>query len=616
MGLNQFPWWKNALIIFVVLLGFIYALPNLYGEDPAIQISGVGAVEVDQSLADRINSLLANENIEVKSVTVDSGRILYRFIDPNQQILAKEVIDKNLSNDYISALNLAPATPRWLTAIGAHPMKLGLDLRGGVHFLLQVDMQSAVSRRLNAYVDDIRKLLRDQQIHYSNVDVAPNGKLYVAAADAQARDQAFATIREHMPELAFEKQSDTSLVGGLSQIEEKTVLDNSIEQTLTTLRNRINELGVAESVVQRQGLNRIAVELPGIQDTARAKEILGKVATIEFRLASTEQSNGGLVGRIPAGYSAYKDREGRTVYLQKRIILTGDRIVGAQSDFDQYGRPSVSIRIRGDINGFNQVTRENVGNPMATVYIETRFEEREVNGEKVRVPIRKEEVISVATIQQALGSSFQINGLQNQEEARNLALLLRAGALPTDIDIIEERTIGPSLGAENIKMGMHSMIAGLALVLGFMLMYYRGCGLIADIGLVCNLILLVAVSSLVGVTLTLPAIAAMVLTLGMAVDANVLIYERIREELRAGASIQHSIYAGFEKAFATILDSNLTTMIAGVVLFTIGSGPIKGFAVTLIIGLLTSVFTAVTVSRAMVNAVYGGRSVKKISVGI
>jgi len=616
MGLNRFPWWKNAIIIAVVLLGFLYALPNLYGEDPAIQISGVGAVEADQTLEDKIDTLLAQANISVKAVHLEDHRLLYRFALPDAQMHAKEIIDKALSTDYIAALNLAPAAPEWMAKIGAHPMKLGLDLRGGVHFLLEVDMQAALQRRLEGYVNQLRVSLREQNILYNSIDLASDGKLYLRFPAIEARDQAFGFIARQVPELTLQKQGDVTLVGDLSLQEQNTVRDYAIEQTMTTLRNRVNELGVAESVVQRQGMNRIVVELPGIQDTARAKEILGKVATIEFRLADPAQSSTtGLVERAPVGYVAYKDREGRTVFLQKRIILNGDQIVGAQSDFDQYGQPAVSIRIRGNIGLFTQVTRENVGKPMATVYIETRFEERDVNGEKIRVPVRKEEVISVARINQALGSSFQISGL-NQDEARNLALLLRAGALPADIDIVEERTIGPSLGAENIKMGLRSMEVGLVLVLVFMLMYYRGCGFIANIGLVCNLVLLVAVLSLINATLTLPGIAGIVLTLGMAVDANVLIYERIREELRSGSSIQHSIHAGFEKAFSTILDSNLTTMIAGVVLFSIGSGPIKGFAVTLIMGLLTSVFTAVTVSRAMVNAVYGGRQVKRISIGI
>lgn len=508
-------------------------------------------------------------------------------------------------------------TPQWLRAIGAEPLKLGLDLRGGVHLLIEVDVEGTLKRRNEGFLSDIRSVLRDERHHYRTVEINEAGQLRIVFENVNQRDLALPLLKQHFPELSFSKlidspsvgqDQDFSLVAELSQGGVNTLRQETVEQTMTILRNRINELGVAESVVHRQGLNHIVVELPGVQDTARAKEILGKTATLEFVMHDAETDP--LSERVPVSSRLVLDSEGRSIVVKRRAILTGDSITGAIASRDSRdGMPSVSIRIGGaGVGLFKKVTRESVGKRMAVIYRETRM------GENHQLEV-SERVISLATIQSALGSQFQITGL-GYEEANNLALMLRAGALPAAVSIVEERTVGPSLGQENIRLGILSMEVGLALVFGFMVLYYSAMGMVANVALLMNTVVLLALQSFIGATLTLPGIAGIVLTMGMAVDANVLIFERIREEMRKGGTLQASISSGFDRAFSTILDSNLTTLIAGVVLFMVGAGPVRGFAVTLSLGIVSSLLTMVMGTRIMVDLLYGRASVKKIHIGI
>lgn len=617
--MNRYPLWKNLLIAAVLVLGFIYAVPNFFGEDPALQISALKQSGLtDQSLQE-IKTVLEQSDLAY-TLEEQGGKALLRFNSTPAQMQAKDKLTQALGSDYVVALNLAPAVPSFLRALGADPMKLGLDLRGGVHFLLQVDVNAAIVRHLEGFSESIKSRLREDKIHYRNLTSSKTG-ITVEFPTADDRQEAEGLILREFAGLQINPlQEDTqsfSLNLSLTDFEKKSVQDYALEQSMNTLRNRVNELGVAEAVVQRQGLDRIVVELPGVQDTAYAKDILGKTASLEFRLLNTEKDASQLVGgRAPAGTVLLQDREGRSQLFDKKVVLSGESIVGAQSGFDEMGKPAVFLQLGGDVRQFSRITGENVGNGMGTIYIDTRYVTKVVDGQSVRVPETHYEVISVATINQRLGNRFQITNMQSATEARNLALLLRAGALPAPIDYVEERIIGPSMGAENIEKGVISLLVGLGLVMIFMVCYYRLFGLVANLGLVFNLILLLALLSIIGATLTLPGIAAIVLTLGMAVDANVLIFERIREELRAGQSVQASINAGFNRAFVTILDANITTFIAALSLFAIGSGPIKGFALALILGLVTSVFTAVSVTRAMVNLAFGRSSVKKLSIGI
>ncbi len=606
MALNQYPLWKNLLISTVVILGVIYALPNLFGEDPAIQISALKGAVNEQALT-QIEKTLQDAKIPHHTESTEN-RVLVRFENADDQLVARDLVAKDLGNDMVVALNLAPSTPQWLRYLGATPMKLGLDLRGGVHFLLEIDIASVEARHLEGYLTDVRTRLRDEKIRYRGISLE-NQQLVIRFDDEASGRLALSLLNLDFPGLELLPHQSGQLhtiEGGLSELEMRETLNFAVNQTMTTLTNRVNELGVAEALVQRQGANRIVVELPGVQDTAMAKDILDKMATIEFRLVH-EQSAGGEV---------LYERNGTPVNLQRQVVLTGDSVVGAQSGFDEFGKPAVFIQLGGDARAFSRITGDNIGRPMATIYIESRFVDKIVNDKTIRTVEQTKEVVSVATINSALGNRFQITGLSSNDEARTLALLLRAGALPAPIDIVEERTVGPSLGIDNIKAGIWSTLAGLSLVLLFMLFYYRTFGLIADIALIINLILIIAILSVLGATLTLPGIAAIVLTLGMAVDANVLIFERIKEEIKQGNTPQGSIYAGFEKAFVTIVDAQLTTFIAALALFSLGSGPVKGFAVTLIIGLITSVFTAVMVSRMIVNRCYGKRNVEKLSIGI
>ncbi len=605
---NTFPKWKYYLLGIVLSLGLLYAIPNVYGEDPAVQITGLKGNVVDKELEDKIKILLKEADLKPKAMTVaDQEALLIRFRDPDAQLKAKDVLRKELSENYSVALNLAPVTPYWLSVIGAKPMKLGLDLRGGVHFLMEVDVESVIQRRMEGYYADLPKALRLAKIPYKQIKKISDDKFSIYFDSLERRNEAYTLLQKNEHELALTTGEETAsifITAKLSQFAIQNIRNETIEQTLGTLRNRVNELGVAEAIVQRQGLNRVVVELPGIQDTAYAKDILGKTATLKFLIEDTEHKLQDVLSGLPViGSKVYYDRHGRPSLFKTQSILTGEMITGASTGQDKDGRPSVNIRLSGDISLFSKTTRDNIGRSMAVVYIEVKDHKT------------SESAISIATINSALGNNFQITGLGFQE-ARDLALLLRSGALPAPVSIVEESIVGPSMGQENIQMGMVSVGTGMGLVLVFMALYYSVFGLIANVALIANLVLLVAIMSLIGATLTLPGIAGIVLTLGMAVDANVLIFERIREEMRLGLSPKASIFRGFEYAFATIVDSNLTTLIVGIVLFAVGTGPVKGFAVTLSIGILTSLFTAITGTRALVEWLYGGRSTRRIRVGI
>ena len=616
---NRYPLWKNIFLILIILLGFLYALPNAFGDDPAVQISGKHGAVIDVSVLDKVKALLNQQKVVFKSADIIQQDILVRFLDADDQLKAMDDIKADLGDDYTVALNLAPAAPRWLSAMGAEPMKLGLDLRGGVHFLLNVDVNSVIAHRQQGTILSLISGLRDQKIRYANISLdKTNNSIIVSFRDSTDQQKALDYLRANFPDLSFTANSDSSsLTGVLNQQGLQKIREYTLGQTMTTLRNRVNELGVSEAIVQQQGNDRVSVDLPGIQDTAHAKDILGGTATVEFHLVDTQHDpRTAAAGFSPVGSTLYQ-YNGQPVLLKNQVLLTGASITDASSSFDDQGRASVNIRLGGGGESlFNRVTAENVHQPMATVYIETTFDTEMVNGKPDKIPHQTQKVINIATIQSALGNSFQVTGLSSQREAQNLSLLLRAGALPAAINYEEERTVGPTLGKENIHKGILSIEAALVIVIIFMAFYYRVFGLIADIALILNLILLTALLSLLGATLTLPGMAGIVLTLGMAVDANVLIFERIREELRNGATPQASIFTGFERAFVTIIDANVTTLIVAMVLFSIGTDAIKGFAVTLTLGILTSMLTAIMLTRAMVNAVYGGRDVKKLSIGI
>ncbi len=620
--INQYPLWKYLLILVVVLVGTLYALPNIYGEDPAVQISPSRMEQVDESVRAKVESTLQAAGIQPKSIELESNRLLVRFHDTETQLAAADRLREALGERFIVALNLASAEPAWLEAIGARPMYLGLDLRGGVHFLMEVDMEAALEQSEKRYVSDFRSVLRkrDKPIRY--ITIGRRGHDIVAQFRTEAdRDAALEALRKEFPELEYSTREEGDrwlVVARISEAEQRQIRDFALQQNITTLRNRVNELGVAEPVIQQQGDSRIVVQLPGVQDTARAKEILGATATLEFRLVDEghDPFEAERTGRIPAGTELLRERNGTPVLLERRVIVTGDRITDAASGFDQdTGGAAVFINLDG--KGAAQMTagtRDNVGRLMAVVFIENKVETRKVDGELVKEKRTIREVINIARIREQLARRFQITGLDSPEEARNLALLLRAGALAAPIEIVEERTVGPSLGKENIEQGFNSVVIGFAVVLVFMALYYRVFGLVADVALAMNLVLIVAVLSMLQATLTLPGIAGIVLTVGMAVDANVLIFERIREELRAGNSPQASIHAGYEKALSTIADANVTTLIAAVVLFSFGTGPVKGFAVTLSIGILTSMFTAIMGTRALINLIYGGKRIQRLAI--
>ena len=619
--MNRYPLWKYIVILIVIGVAFVYALPNLYDKDPALQVSALRTGEVSDLT--RIQAETALEKAGIKDIGHELGAnsLLIRFKSTDIQLRAQEVVKEALGKNYVVALNLASKTPAWLRDIGAEPMFLGLDLRGGVHFLMEVDMDAAVRKAEERYVSDIRTLLREKTIRYKTIGRRDSGGVLIRFRDEAQREQGIGLIEDEFRDLHIEPVNDgSSDFGVLATLTEKAAADTrkfALQQNITTLRKRVNELGVAEPVIQQQGVNRVVVQLPGVQDTARAKEILGATATLEFRMVDEEHDvRDALDGRVPVGSKLYNDRSGQPVLLKKQVMLTGDYIIDAASGIDQIsGGPDVTITLDGKgAQIFSKATREEVGKRMAVVYIENKTETVEKDGKAEKRSQTVEEVINIAVIREQLGKRFHITGLDSTQEARNLALLLRAGALAAPIEIIEERTVGPSLGQDNIDQGFQSVVIGFVLVLVFMLFYYRLFGLVANIALALNVVLLVALLSLLQATLTLPGIAGILLTVGMAVDANVLINERIREELRNGNSPQSSIHAGYEKAFSTILDANITTLIAAIVLFSFGTGPIKGFAVTLTLGLICSMFTAITVTRAIINLIYGGRRVKSLSI--
>ncbi|RLA43231.1 MAG: protein translocase subunit SecD [Gammaproteobacteria bacterium] len=615
--MNRYPLWKYLLIATVVVLGFTYATPNLYAPDPAIQISGQsGAMVMDEIVLKTTLSALDESAIAYFGETLSSKNILVRLESASQQLAAKRVVQQALGLDYVVALNLAPTTPKGLADMGGKPMKLGLDLSGGVHFLLQVDTVSVIVKDLESQLGELKKALREGKIRYKTAQLDEN-QLEFTFASEERLDAAVSVVRKDFSELLPVSREEggmhvLSLTLSDSALSEK--IDYAVSQNLTTLRNRVNELGVSEPIVQRQGANRIVVELPGVQDTAEAKRIIGKTANLEFRL---EAQPGKVVGREEFVFREANARPPKA-WLEKSIVISGDRVTNASVGYDENGLPQVNISLdSAGGRAMHYATRKNINRRLGVLFIESKARlETRINeqGEKesVAVPYVEKSIISLATIQSALGVQFRITGLDNPEEASELALLLRAGALAAPMHFVEERTIGPSLGAENIELGVVSVQIGMALVLVFMVVYYRVFGIFADLALVLNLVLLVAVMSLLGATLTLPGIAGIVLTVGMAVDANVLIFSRIREELNNGETIQGAISSGYDRAYVSIVDANLTTLIVAVILYAIGSGPIQGFAVTLSIGILTSMFTAIMGTRALANLIYGGRTVDKL----
>ncbi len=619
--LNKYPLWKYLLIVAVLVIGFIYSAPNLYPDDPAVQISGAStALQVSQADLDRASKALADAGIKVKAATLAAqGKGgLIRLVNKEQQLPAKDVIRKTMGDDYVVALNLAQTTPTWLRNLGASPMKLGLDLSGGVHFLLEVDMEKALDARRKVYEGDVKSLLRKERVKYRSLP-EQEGAIQLGFSDDESLTKAKDLIRKDFTDFqvtAVERNGLQVLRLSLTPAKLAEIREYSIKQNLTTVRNRVNELGVAEPLVQRQGANRIVVELPGVQDTAEAKRILGKTANLEFRLAAGPDGT-------KATTESFEFREpGRpAVPLERGLIITGDQVTDASASFDENGRPQVNIRLDGHGGELmSRATRSNVGRSMAVIFIEqkptTVYTKQMVKGveQDVAVQTFKEEkkIISLATIQSPLGSQFRITGLEGKGESSELALLLRAGGLAAPMYFAEERTIGPSLGADNITKGIDASLWGMLLVSLFIMAIYRFFGLLATVALAFNMVMLLALMSLLGATLTLPGIAGIVLTMGMAVDANVLIFSRIREEIANGMSIQRAIHEGFDRAYAAILDANLTTLLVGGILFAMGTGPIKGFAVTMSLGIVTSMFTAIMVTRGMVNLIFGGRDFKKL----
>ena len=619
--LNKYPLWKYALIVLVLVVGFIYSAPNLYPDDPAVQISGASsALQVNQADLDRVSKALVDAKIAVKGTSLgEKGSGLIRLTNQEDQLPAKDVVRKALGDDYVVALNLAQTTPQWLRNLGASPMKLGLDLSGGVHFLLEVDMDKAMTARMKVYEGEVKTLLRKERIRYRSLP-QQDGGIMLGFADDATREQARALIRKNFNDfdLTTTERNDLAVLRlALTQAKVAEIREYSIKQNLTTVRNRVNELGVAEPLVQRQGANRIVVELPGVQDTAEAKRILGKTANLEFRFGAEP-------GASKATTEVFEFREGgRSAAVERGLIITGDQVTDAQASFDEHGRPQVNIRLDGHGGELmSRATRSNVGRSMAVIFIEqkpvTRYVKQTVDGVEKDVAVQsfveEKKIISLATIQSPLGSQFRITGLNGQGESSELALLLRAGGLAAPMYFAEERTIGPSLGADNITKGIDASLWGMLFVSLFIIAIYRGFGVIATIALAGNMVLLLALMSLLGATLTLPGIAGIVLTMGMAVDANVLIFSRIREELKAGMSVQRAIHEGFNRAYTAIIDANLTSLLVGGILFAMGTGPVKGFAVTMSLGIFTSMFTAVMVTRAMVNLTCGGRDIKKLWV--
>ncbi|MBX2870109.1 MAG: protein translocase subunit SecD [Acidiferrobacterales bacterium] len=626
--LNKTPWWKFTIVALVLLVGFFFALPNIFGNDPGMSIRGARGLSLDASALGQVETALSTAGVKAKSVVQDERGIKVRFESSEDQLLARDEIERTLGGNFSTALSLISGAPTWLTESGANPMYLGLDLRGGVHFLLQVDMQTAIDNARQRYEDDIKLVLREAKLRHTGARQTSDGGIEVTMREASDRTAALEVIAEQLGELdaAPDPNRNDVILARLSEEQSAEIREFALQQNMTALRNRIDQLGVAEPVVQQQGADRIVIQLPGVQDTERAKRILGRAATLEMRLVdekntvSAEQS-----GQAPPGGRLYNFRDGRRILLKKRMIYSGDNIVDAAASIDsQTGSPIVSITLDAEGARKNsRVTGENINRRMAVVYVELSSEikkgsdgsiVRDEEGQPVRVSSRLEEVITAPVIRDQLGKRFQIEGLESVDEARDLALMLRSGALAAPVEIIEERTVGPSLGQANISQGFMSVTVGFLLVLLFMLFYYRVFGFAANVALAVNLILMVAVLSFFQATLTLPGVAGIVLTVGMAVDANVLIFERIREEIRNGNSPQASIHMGYDKALSTIIDANVTTLLAAIVLFNFGTGPIKGFAVTLSIGILTSMFTAILLTRVLINWFYGGKNVKKLAI--
>ena len=626
--LNQTAGWKFLVIIAVVVLGLLYALPNIFGSDPGIQIRGARGLSIEYSILDQVQTVLDAETITVKAILQDEKGIKIRFENDEAQLRAKELIEKELGTGYSSALTLLSGAPSWLTELGILPMYLGLDLRGGVHFLLQVDMQSAIDSAQERYKDNIKQILRENKLRYRAVTLNPQGQLETTIRNPSHRQQAYDLLSEEFPDLEISTDDTRAevILAQTNQDQIDEIKKFALEQNLSALRNRVDQLGVAEPVVQQQGNDRIVIQLPGVQDTARAKAILGRAATLEMHLVDEKNNTSAVAsGQAPSGSRIFKFRNGEKILLQKQVIYSGNSIVDAAASLDsQTGSPIVSITLDSAAATINsRVTGENINNRMAVVYIELisaikRAADGSIvlddEGRPARVTRRVEEVLTAPVIRDQLGKRYQIEGLDSVEEARDLSLMLRSGALAAPVEIIEERTVGPSLGQANISQGFLSVMIGFLLVLIFMLFYYRVFGFTAVVALTLNLVLIVAVLSLLQATLTLPGIAGVVLTVGMAVDANVLIFERIREEVRNGNSPQASIHLGYDRALATIVDANITTLIAAIVLFNFGTGPIKGFAVTLSIGIITSMFTAIMLTRMLINLFYGGKTVKKLAI--
>ncbi|EOC1345084.1 protein translocase subunit SecD [Cronobacter turicensis] len=614
--LNRYPLWKYLMLVAVLIVGLLYALPNLYGEDPAVQITGARGVAASEQTLIQVQNTLQKEKISAKSVALEEGAILARFDSTDTQLRAREALMSTMGDQFVVALNLAPATPRWLTAISAEPMKLGLDLRGGVHFLMEVDMDTALGKLQEQNMDSLRSDLREKGLSWTNVRKADNYGVTIQFRDSDIRDAAVSYLTARHRDMVISSQGDNSLRAVMSDERLREAREYAVQQNINILRNRVNQLGVAEPLVQRQGADRIVVELPGIQDTARAKEILGATATLEFRLVnSSVDRSAAATGRVPGDSEVKMTREGQPVVLYKRVILTGDHITDSTSGVDQYNMPQVNISL--DSSGGNimsNFTKDNIHKPMATLFVEYKDSgKKDANGRSILM--KQEEVINVATIQARLGQNFVITGIDNPNEARQLSLLLRAGALIAPIQIVEERTIGPTLGMQNITQGLEACLAGLAVSILFMILFYKKFGLIATTALLANLVLIVGIMSLLpGATLTMPGIAGIVLTLAVAVDANVLINERIKEELSNGRSVQQAIDEGYRGAFSSIFDANVTTLIKVIILYAVGTGAIKGFAITTGIGVATSMFTAIVGTRAIVNLLYGGKRINKLSI--
>jgi len=621
----RFPLWKYGVIILITIASLIYSLPNLYPDEPAIQVSGASAsIAADQAVLEQATTALNVAGIAFHDAEVQEKGILLRVSTPEMQLKAQDAVRRALGDNYVVALNLASTTPGWLKSLGAGPMKLGLDLRGGVHFMLEVDMDKALEQRQESYVTDIKAKFREKKLAYRTVAERGQGfELKFAGADD--RTTAVDFLKVEFPEFTqAQRETDGAFFVDLDFRPEKLreITDYAVNQNLTTIRNRVNELGVAESVVQRQGASRIVVELPGVQDTAEAKRILGRTASLEFRFVDWDNNGVAVGGIAPPGTELFPFKNGADapVLLQKRKIVTGERVVNAQSGFDEFSNPQVNISL--DSRGgklMADATRDNVGKLMAVLFVETKQKTRFVttaDGKQVemRDTVVEKNVINRATIQSMLGSQFRITGLDSPAEAAELALLLRAGALAAPMYFVEERTIGPTLGQENIEKGLQSTLVGFVLVAAFMIVFYRVFGVIANIALFINVAIVLAAMGAIGSALSLPGIAGIVLTVGIAVDANVLIYERIREELARGLTPHAAIMAGYDRAFTTIIDSHVTTLVVAVILFAVGAGPIKGFAVTLFIGILSSLFTSITVTRGVVDMIYGNRRVTKLSI--